>query len=81
MTWKYAIKKLDDMGDYYALVERYMGGDLDGAYAEIFTGGETRSDLIHTLQLMVLDTFKDKEFEKLKKMFAARKLVKKKVVK
>ena len=79
MTWEYAIKKLGEEGyKYYALVEQYKGGDLDGAYSEILNGGESRKDMIHTLQLMVCDTFKDKEFDELQKMIAVRKEMKKK---
>lgn len=75
MVWKYTIKKLEDDPKVYALVEEYKGGDIDGAYVIVLDGGESRADLIHTLQLMVCDTFKDKEFELLQKMMTVRKEV------
>lgn len=78
MTWQYAIKKLEDDPAVYALVEEYKGGEIDGAYVTVLDGGESRKDLIHTLQLMVCDTFKDKEFDELQKMMAVRKDVRKK---
>lgn len=78
VTWKYTIKKLEDDPAVYALVEEYKGGEIDGVHVTVLDGGESRADLIHTLQLMVCDTFKDKEFELLQKMMAVRKDVRKK---
>ena len=78
VTWNYTIKKLEDDPKVYALVEEYKGGEIDGAYVIVLDGGESRADLIHTLQLMVCDTFKDKEFELLQDMMKVRKEVRKK---
>lgn len=76
MTWKYKIKKLEDDPAVYALVEEYKGGDIDGAYTIVIDGGESRKDMVHILQLMVWDTFKDKEIEELYQKYLYRKEVK-----
>jgi len=79
MVWQYEIVEED--GDWL-LVERFYDDSneepkLDGAYSVVLNGGIDRKDMIHTLQLMVCDTFTDKEMRELDGMFKIRKEVKK----